>query len=47
MVKQNAWTWTHQIGKPGWFERPITDNARTFRDAALKAIDAVQRKLGA
>lgn len=42
-----AWTWRKQFGKPGWFERPITDNARAFRSAALKAIDAVERKLGA
>ena len=47
LVKQNAWTWTHQLGKPGWFEKPITDNARAFRDAALKAIEAVERELGA
>jgi hypothetical protein len=47
LVKQGAWTWVHQEGKPGWFERPIADNAREFRDAALKAIDAVQRELGA
>lgn len=46
MVKQNAWTWTHQTGKPGWFERPIADNAREFQAAAQKAIDAVQRELG-
>ena len=47
LVKQNAWTWRHQLGKPGWFEKPIIDNARQFRDAALKAIDAVERELGA
>lgn len=44
-----AWTWikTPQYGKPGWFEDPIAENARTFRDAALAAIDAVEKKLGA
>jgi hypothetical protein len=47
LVKQGAWTWEHQTGKPHWFERPIADNAREFRDAAVKAIDEVQRKLGA
>ena len=40
-------TWRHQMGKPGWFEVPITQNARQFRDAALAAIDAVERELGA
>jgi hypothetical protein len=47
LVKQGAWTWVHQEGKPGWFERPITDGAREFRNAALAAIDAVERELGA
>jgi hypothetical protein len=47
LVKQGAWTWVHQEGKPGWFERPITDGAREFRDAALAAITAVERELGA
>ena len=42
-----GWTWVHQTGKPGWFEKPVIDNARQFRDAALKAIDAVERELGA
>jgi hypothetical protein len=42
-----AWTWRKQFGKPGWFERPITDGAREFRNAALAAIDAVERELGA
>lgn len=42
-----GWTWVRQMGKPGWFERPITDNAREFRNAALKAIDEVERHLGA
>lgn len=46
LVLENRWTWTHQIGKPGWFERPIADNAREFQAAAQKAIDAVQRELG-
>lgn len=46
---RGRWHWTRrrQHGKPGWFERPIADNAREFRDAALKAIDAVERELGA
>ncbi len=45
---RSRWGWTRrrQLGKPGWFERPIADNAREFRNAALKAIDAVQRELG-
>jgi hypothetical protein len=47
LVKQGAWTWVHQTGKPEWFERPIADNAREFRDAALKAIDATEKHLGA
>ena len=42
-----GWTWVRQYGKPGWFEKPVIDNARQFRDAALKAIDAVERELGA
>lgn len=42
-----GWTWVKQFGKPGWFERPVIDNAREFRDAALKAIDEVERHLGA
>ncbi len=47
LVKQGAWTWVHQEGKPGWFERPITDNAREFRTAALKAIAETEKHLGA
>jgi hypothetical protein len=47
LVKQGAWTWTHQEGKPGWFEKPIADNAREFRDAALKAIAETEKHLGA
>ena len=45
---RNRWHWTRrrQLGKPGWFEKPIIDNARQFRDAALAAIDAVERELG-
>lgn len=45
---RSGWHWTkrRQIGKPGWFERPIADNARRFRDAALKAVEAVERELG-
>jgi hypothetical protein len=42
-----AWTWVKQYGKPGWFERPIADNARAFRDAALKAIDDTEKHLEA
>jgi hypothetical protein len=42
-----GWTWVKQFGKPGWFERPITDGAREFRDAALAAIDEVEKHLGA
>jgi hypothetical protein len=42
-----AWTWVHQTGKPGWFERPITEGARAFRDAALAAIDETEKHLGA
>lgn len=42
-----AWTKKRQHGKEGWFERPITDNARQFRDAALAAIDETARHLGA
>lgn len=41
-----AWTWVKQFGRPGWFEGSIADNAREFRDAALKAIEDVERKLG-
>lgn len=46
---RSRWHWTRrrQLGKPGWFERPITDNARAFRDAALAAIAEAERKLGA
>jgi hypothetical protein len=46
---RSRWHWTRrrQHGKPGWFERPIADNAREFRNAALAAIDAVERELGA
>jgi len=47
LVKQGAWTWVEQTGKPGWFERPVIDNARQFRDAALAAIDETERHLGA
>ena len=41
------WTKTRQHGKPQWFERPIADNARQFRDAALKAIAETEKHLGA
>jgi hypothetical protein len=46
---RGKWHWTRrrQLGKPGWFERPVIDNARAFRDAALAAIGEVERKLGA
>jgi hypothetical protein len=46
LVKQGAWTWVHQEGKPGWFEKPITDGAREFRDAALAAIAETEKHLG-
>jgi hypothetical protein len=42
-----AWTWRHQFGKPGWFEKPIIDNAREFRNAALAAIAETEKHLGA
>jgi hypothetical protein len=46
---RSRWNWTRkrQHGKAGWFERPVIENAREFRDAALAAIDAVERELGA
>jgi hypothetical protein len=46
---RSRWGWTRrrQLGKPGWFERPIADNAREFRDAALKAIAETEKHLGA
>ena len=46
---RSRWHWSRrrQHGKPHWFERPIADNAREFQAAAQKAIDEVQRKLGA
>ena len=45
---RSRWHWTRrrQTGKPGWFERPIADNAREFQAAAQRAIDAVRRELG-
>jgi hypothetical protein len=46
---RGKWHWTRrrQHGKPGWFERPITDGAREFRDAALAAIAETGKHLGA
>jgi hypothetical protein len=46
---RRTWHWTRrrQHGKTGWFERPVIEDAREFRDAALAAIDAVERELGA
>lgn len=46
---RSRWGWTRrrQLGKPGWFERPIADNAREFRDAALAAIAETEKHLGA
>jgi hypothetical protein len=39
-------TWTHQAGKPGWFEDPVTAKAPELRAAAQAAMDATKRKLG-
>jgi hypothetical protein len=46
---RGKWHWTkrRQLGKPGWFERPIADNAREFRNAALAAITETEKHLGA
>jgi hypothetical protein len=38
-------TWRHQVGKPGWFEVPVSKRAPAFRAAAQRAIDDVKRKL--
>jgi hypothetical protein len=47
LVKRGAWTWVRQYGKPRWFEGPIADGAREFRNAALQAIKETERHLGA
>ena len=38
LVKQGAWTWTHQLGKPGWFEKPqsISGSAVLLGDLELR-----------
>lgn len=45
---RSRWHWSRrrQLGKPGWFERPITEGAREFRDAALAAIAETEKHLG-
>ncbi len=45
---RSRWGWTRrrQLGKPGWFEKPVIDNARQFRDAALAAIAETEKHLG-
>jgi hypothetical protein len=45
---RSRWHWTkrRQLGKPGWFEKPVIDNAREFRNAALAAIAETEKHLG-
>jgi hypothetical protein len=45
MVKRGAWTWVRERGKPGWFERPISESARNVQEACQRAMDEVKRKL--
>ncbi len=46
---RSRWHWTRrrQLGKPAWFEKPVIDNAREFRNAALAAIAETEKHLGA
>lgn len=46
LVKQGAWTWVRQIGKPHWFDRPITESAGDVRQACADAIGETLRRLG-
>jgi hypothetical protein len=42
---RSQWTWVHQTGKPGWFERPIAGSAKELRAACQRAIDDTAREL--
>ena len=39
------WNWVRQVGKPGWFERPVAASHSDFKRAAQDAIDEVDRFL--
>lgn len=38
--------WVREVGKPGWFQNPVTGSARDFQDGAQAAMDETKRKLG-
>ena len=42
---RNRRYWYQQAVPPGWFTKPIEDNADTFRDELLAAVDAVERQI--
>lgn len=44
-VKRGAWTWAHQVGKPGWFETPVYESARELQAACQRAMDDTARML--
>jgi len=45
MVKRGAWEWTHQQGKPHWFEEPVARSANDVRVACEAALEEVKRSL--
>lgn len=46
VFRRMAWgkTWVDQVGAPGWFDRPLLDDAAKYRAAVLKAMrDSMDR----
>jgi hypothetical protein len=46
LVHQGRWTWVRQVGKPHWFEDPVTGARDQWRRAALAAMEETSRRLG-
>jgi hypothetical protein len=45
LAVRRSWTWVREMGTPGWFERPITADARQIQAACQAAMDQVKRDL--
>lgn len=43
--KAHGGIWVHQIGKPGWFERPLEEGRREYRVAVKRAMDEAARRI--
>jgi hypothetical protein len=45
LVHRGNWVWVREIGKPHWFEEPISRSAGDVKRAAQQAIDDVKKML--